>query len=210
MKKSTLLSITLFIGITVTYGQQTIAVKKLDKAGIPKAVTYVGQVKSAIQWKDMAGNHVVVLAEKGPYQNPKYKHEEDGSDGELYAYHYLLIDTAALIWKLYDYVRDCPLDMEAEFIQNSLSVTDLDKDGVGEIWFLYRIACHGDVSPAELKLFLYQGRQKYAMRGQTKVRISEKETIGGDYQFDAAFHAAPKVFRDYAQMLWKKFVQQSE
>lgn len=74
------------------------------------------------------------------------------------------------------------------------------------MWVMYRTVCHGDVSPMEMKVIMYQGTQKYAMRGETRVKTSETETYGGDYKFDPAFAKAPKAIKDFAMKLWKAHV----
>ena len=64
-------------------------VTTLSAAQLPKEVSYEGNLKSAQQWSDLAGKHIVVLSETGIVQNPKFTHENDGSDAELFAYHFV-------------------------------------------------------------------------------------------------------------------------
>lgn len=99
--------------------------------------------------------------------------------------------------------------MEANFVKNTLRITDLDNNGKGEVWLMYRTVCHGDVSPSNLKVIMYQEQQKFAMRGTSKVRVSDNRFDGGDYKFDRAFMAAPQIFRDFAQKLWAEKVIQT-
>jgi hypothetical protein len=133
------------------------------------------------------------------------KNEPDGSDVFLYAYHYSIkSDSTTLKWKLTDFVKDCAFDWIAGFIKNSFAVTDLDKNGEAEVWLMYRIVCRSDVSPADMKIIMYENGKKYAVRGTTKVQFAEKEYTGGEYSFDEAFKKAPEAFRQYAEKLWKK------
>ena len=184
--------------------QGSIKVTNLDKSKLPAGVKYAGKLKNAIRWTDKSGDNILVTAETGIYKNPKFKHENEGSDAVLYAVHYIVGDTLQLTWKVYDYIKDCMVDLEAKFIKNTLQVTDLNNDGIGEVWLMYKTACQGDVSPLEMKIIMYEGTQKFAMRGHNKVRVSEKEYMGGDYKFDEAFNAGPKAFRDFALKLWNK------
>jgi hypothetical protein len=55
-----------------------------------------------------------------------------------------------------------------------------------------------------MKVIMYQGQQKFAMRGQQKTKVSATAYIGGDYKFDKAFASAPQEFRIYAQKIWKE------
>jgi hypothetical protein len=74
---------------------------------------------------------------------------------------------------------------------------------------MYKTACHGDVSPCDMKIIMYEGTNKYAMRGQNKVQLSEHEFYGGDYTFDRAFKQSPKVFKEFAIDLWEKNIMQT-
>lgn len=180
--------------------------EKLSKASIPKKAIYIGELKTAVRWKDNRGIHYVLTSETGITSNKK---GGEGRNAALYAYHYLMQgDTLKQTWRLYDYIKDCPVDLEAGFVRNSFAVTDLNKNGTAEVWLMYRTYCKGDVSPSEMKIIMYQAEKKYALRGTTKVQVSEKEYYGGNYSFDAAFKKAPEVFRKYAEQLWKKNVSE--
>jgi hypothetical protein len=69
---------------------------------------------------------------------------------------------------------------------------------------MYKTVCHGDVSPSNMKIIMYEGNKKYAVRGTNKVKVSDKEYDGGAYTFDEAFKNGPQPFRSYALQLWKK------
>ncbi|MGB4775074.1 MAG: hypothetical protein WBP45_07880 [Daejeonella sp.] len=51
---------------------------------------------------------------------------------------------------------------------------------------------------------MYEDNQKFAVRGATKVKVSEKDFEGGNYTFDKALKTGPAVFKEYATQLWKK------
>ena len=55
-----------------------------------------------------------------------------------------------------------------------------------------------------MKIIMYEGVKKFAIRGQSFVKLSAKETYGGTYTMDKAFKNGPEVFRQYAIQLWKK------
>jgi len=194
---------TLFLSLT-TDAQNKLAVKNLDSTNLPLGIQYQGKLKQAIRWKDSYGDNIVLTSETGIYINPKFKHDTEGSDAEIFAYHYIIKDTLRQTWKLYDFIRDCPVDIEATFIKQSLQVTDLNNDDVGEIWIMYKTACHGDVSPSEMKIIMYEADKKFAVRGRNKVYLTKTESVGGDYKFDQAFKEGPKQFRDFAIKMWNK------
>jgi hypothetical protein len=112
-----------------------------------------------------------------------------------------------LSWQVYDFVKDCQVDLEAGYLPNSFAVTDLNKDGKAEIWLMYKTLCAGDVSPGEMKIIMHEGVKKYAIRGQNKVQIGQNQYDGGKYTFDEAFSNGPETFKNYAQELWKKNIR---
>lgn len=190
------------------------AVQQLDLKNLPNGIRYEGNIKTAVRWTDKAGVNVVITTETGIHESKKFKHENNGSDAELFAYHFLIKDNSAVrSWRVYDFIHDCPVDIEASFIENTFQVTDLNKDGVGEVWLMYKKVCHGDVSPSELKIIMYQGTQKFAIRGESKVLDGiddkgNKHYSGGNYKFDQAFANGPAAFLTFAKKLWHQHVLQ--
>ena len=197
----------IFIGLLLittqyTLGQGKIALTHLTKSELPKGITFKGNLKEAVRWTDKSGVNLVITCETEEAVS-KTAPSEDYREKYLFAHHYLLFeDSIKQTWKVTDYIKECPLDIAADFVKNTFQVTDLDKDGVGEVWMMYLLTCTGDVSPAEMKIILYEGTQKHAMRGENKVDIGNGEFVGVDYKFDKAFNQAPTVFRDFAKKLW--------
>lgn len=201
------LAIALLLFYSFSFAQ--VSVKKLDKASIPKTFKYSGILKNAVTWKDSSGTHYVITTETGNVAS-KVEPEAGNHDADLFAYHYLSTkDSLRLTWKVFDFIKDCPVDLDASFIKNSFAVTDLNKDGQAEVWLMYKTACRGDVSPSDMKIIMYEKDKKYAVRGTNKVKVSEKEYYGGEYTYDAAFKSAPEVFRSYAKTLWQKNIMET-
>ena len=208
-KRTYILSLFVLAAWTL-FGQGKVAINPLDLTKLPQGINYEGQIKTAVRWTDSLGDNIAILTETGVFQNKKSKHEDGGQDAELFAYHYLVkADSAFQTWRVYDFISDCPLDVEARFIKNAFQVTDLNQDGISEVWLMYKTACHGDISPCDMKIIMYQGQQKYAMRGHNKVKVSEKEFYGGDYKFDTIFQNGLKIFRDFAKKMWDKNILQT-
>ena len=195
--------LTLLCSMTA-FGQGQIITNNLDTTKLPNGIKLTGNVKSAVRWTDKLGDNIVITTETGETIN-KTAPSDDYRDAALYAYHYIEInDSIILTWKVYDFIKECPLDIEANFVKNTFQVTDLNNDGVAEVWLMYKTVCHGDISPSNMKIIMYQGQQKYAMRGRNKVQISDKESVGGDYKFDKAFNDGPTIFKDFAIKLWDR------
>lgn len=178
---------------------------KLDKKSIPVSIKYIGNIINAVRYMDSEGEHIVITTETGRTRSKGQAKDETLSDADLYAYNYKIIgNQQVLTWQVYDFVKDCTVDIEATYIPNTFAVTDLNNDGKAEIWLMYKTACRGDVSPSVMKIIMYEGNKKYAVRGTNKVKLSAKDYIGGNYTLDEAFKTGQESFRLYALQLWKK------
>jgi hypothetical protein len=174
---------------------------------VPKSVKYSGRLQTAQRWTDADGDKLLLTTETGVFRNPSIKHGyDDGRDAELSAYLYILKGSAKLLWRVQDFTHDCPVDPAATFNNVKPFITDLDNNGHVEVWLVYRVSCKGDVSPSEMKVIMYDGAAKYAMRGRTRVKYAND---GGEYKFDQRFLSGLKVFRDYAIGLWNKTVEET-
>ena len=182
-----------------------VKVSALARTAIPANLKYTGKVKQALRYTDRTGTYCVLATETGlvPAANPN-----DGQQADLYAYQYQMPATGAptLSWQVHDFVPDCPLDLEAQFLPGSLAVTDLDQNGTAEVWMVYRTNCRGDVSPSTQKIIMREGAKKYAVRGNSRIQVGPRMYDGGDYKLDAAFQAAPAAFRQHAIKLWQRYM----
>lgn len=186
-------------------------INEIDSSQFPKALKYEGFIKKAFRWKDKSGDNIAIITETGSYRSQKIQQEfEQGKDAKLFGYHFLIKDNQAIqTWKVYDYINDCPDDITVSFIKNTFKITDLNRNGVAEIWLMYKMACQSDVSPSDMKIIMHEGKQKFAMRGVNRVQIGIDDNgknifMGGEYKFDKAFDKVPKVLKDYAVDLWNK------
>lgn len=185
------------------YGQMKII--KVDSTKLPKGVKFSGHILNAVKWNDSLGSNYAVATETGEYSTND-QGGEDVRNTALYVYHYVAKnDSLKLLWRIYDYNSECPVDVIFGFIQNTFNVTDLDKNGVAEVWAMYKNHCAGDVSPAPTKVIMYEGIKKYALRGEDRVQVSEKDFAGGQYLLDENFKNGNPLFRQYAINLWEKY-----
>jgi hypothetical protein len=188
-------------------GRAQVKVRPLAPTAIPATLRHVGKVVQALRYTDRTGTYCVLATETGPAPaaNP-----DDGQRADLYAYHYQMPTTGAptLSWQVHDFVPDCPLDLEAQFLPGSLSATDLDQNGTAEVWVVYRTTCRGDVSPSTQKIIMREGAKKYAVRGNSRIQVGAKQFDGGDYKLDAAWQTAPAAFRQHAVKLWQRYMSE--
>jgi hypothetical protein len=187
-----------------------------DPQALPQEIRYNGKIVAGARWLDQNGENLLLLCQTGPVSKPVprsskyYGFEKWGVTAELHGYHYVKAGKKfALWWKIFDSVKTCPFDLVATFLPNSLTITDLDGNGVAESTFLYKLGCRSDVSPVQLKLIMHEGKAKYALRGETMVPTTEPgKKLGGQKVVDPAFDHAPKVFLDYAVQQWNVFVEE--
>ena len=94
--------------------------------------------------------------------------------------------------------------MTAAFHPDALEVTDLDHDGIGELWFGYEVGCRSDVSPNTYKLLALEGGNKYILRGETLIDDGSGQKYGGTYEVDPSFTRGPPAFLAHARALWDR------
>ncbi len=208
---------------------------KLDAADIPAMVKIKGKLHQAWKWNDQLGENILVTSFNGPY-NDKNKTEdgEEGQSAELFALHYAgKPGEYKVITTFKEREISCPFDITAGFIPGSITITDLDKDGIAEFKLQYLLACRSDVSPATMKLALYENGKKYGLTGLSWIRyspefkfnVSEKDVNlaalppltddtedmlrrFGRYENEKDFAEAPVEFIAYARKEWLKHVME--
>lgn len=181
---------------------KTTTVKAAD---IPKSIEYKGNIVTALRYTDNLGDNMLITTETGVTDDPYKEGEPNTDSAELFAWHYTLKNGSwVLNWKVYDFVKECPVDVVTQYTKQAIAVTDLNNDKTAEIWLMYKLACHSDVSPCDMKIIMYEKGKKYAVRGENRVDAGGGVFLGGEYALDAVFKQGPKPFSDYAIKLWKK------
>ena len=176
-----------------------------DVNNVPDEIKYQGKVVAGARWEDKNGSNILLLTET-KQKLSQGKSEETKREKELFGYHFIDKEMGPeLLWKINDFVKDCEFDITLESITGSLTITDLDKDGIAESTFLYMQSCRSDVSPSGLKLIMHEGDKKYAIRGTTKIQFKGEKPIGGEMNIDTSFNLAPDTFLNYAKEQWAKF-----
>lgn len=174
---------------------------KVDQADLAqKGIAFSGKLDAALQVVDRDGAHVLLLT------SVRGASHEGASDGRVER-----IDLLVRYfrrggngqqgpwmeeWTIKDGV-DCPgLDADAAFFTDAVSVTDVNRDGVAEVSVPYKMFCGGGIDAETIKIIMRQGREKYALRGESLVRLPGQAAFGGSYKLDAALalpaHAAYK------------------
>jgi hypothetical protein len=190
-----------------------------------------GKLLEAKQWVDANGQNLLLVL-RTPERTMPSKDMDEVRQAELHIRQYVRHNSIYLeLWRLQDAVRECPVDLTLDPLPGATSITDLDNDGQTETTVLYRLACRGDVSPAQLKLIMREGKAKYALRGQmiqllnyssketqrkmltkpiccadnTKPTDANYEQLEGLYQNEKDFATAPPAFLTYARQQWRRW-----
>jgi len=138
-------------------------------------------------WRDKNGRNTVLFAKN------KF---------DVFVYHYLIPDgDVKLLHKIEDGLNGCDADLTLDFIYESISITDLNDDDIGELTFAYTIGCISDVSPITLNLYSMTGENQYQITGQTAVFIGENK-IEGSKMTSSTFNNASKNLRVHAEKIW--------
>ena len=159
-----------------------------------------GTLIDGLSWQDAEGESRVLFT-----TNPVQMNKSGQQSGAVYAYFFIKNGTGwKKKWEVKDRIENCEVDATCEFLPNSFTITDNDANNLGEVCFLYKLSCKGDVSPDEKKLIMYEGANKYAIRGSTILEYNGSKE-GGDKKIDASFTKAAKPLLDFANSQWDKF-----
>lgn len=206
---------------------------KVATADLPTSITIKGKVQEAWKWNDRLGENLLITTSK-MLRADKDEYAQEVQSAEIYAFHYTKQDRGYVqIGLMSDAEKSCPLDITCDFIPGSTTITDLDKDGIAEIKVQYSLACRGDVSPATMKLIMYENRVKYELRGKMWLKSSpeDKFTVTendvnleklpklndefdellrtfGRYENEKEFATAPPGFLTFARNEWLKHVKE--
>ena len=210
----------------------TIEPVKILASDIPVSIKVKGKIQAAWKWTDKQGDNILITTHVEPYDDKrKNEYGEEGQTAELHAVLFLKKgDRYENIWMLNDEEKSCPFDITCAFIENSTTITDLDKDGFAEVKLQYSLACRSDVSPATMKIMIYENGEKYSLSGlmwlpyspDFKYDVTEKDVnlenvpklkdeteemlrSFGRYQSEKDFTKAPSEFLTFARTEWLKY-----
>jgi hypothetical protein len=169
-----------------------------------------GDLVTARMVEDHTGTHILLLTSIGSASRERPSHRRT-ERVDLRASYYRKVNNLANIgtwtedWNIKDAV-DCPgLDSSASFFASHVTVTDLNKDGVAEITVPYKMFCGGGIDSATIKIIMRQGSEKYALRGDSLVRILGQRGFGGSYQTDTTLSLLRNTaYREHLLKVWKQ------
>lgn len=165
---------------------------------------YKDHIERAIAWQDNNGDNYVFFASQDAGIVEKLQFGGKDAAKTLHAVHIVSKNgTNKQLWEMNDFEPTCEFDLFLNYIYRSVELTDLDKNGIKEISFMYSLGCISDVSSVPVKLMLYDNGTKYPLRGTSRNSSDSKEEPS--YKVDKAFDKAPSGFLDFAKKQWEKY-----
>lgn len=164
-----------------------------------------GHVVKLKKVKDDYGYHLLVLTRKvGPSpSNPDFRRTEAISIQALY---YTRVNGQWVQeWTIKDSV-DCPgQDVTTDFFMDSITVTDINRDGRAEVTVPYHTFCGGGMDAQTVKVILREGDLKLAIRGTSSFVSGSPndEPIIGEKRYDQNL-LQPKYsrYRQHMDNVW--------
>lgn len=197
-----------FIFYCISASSQIIAQKSLNDSSLFKSKVK-GTIQQLYKWEDKAGKNYFIIstmeALNSTAKTSIYNEDCNGDcyDKEIYAYHF--IGTDSVICKSLDFIKACNYDNIVEARENATRITDINKDGLCEVWFMYSMACTSDVSCRTLKLLMFDQNQKFVVRGTSQPSKNQiDKEYGGKYIPDVSFSKLSEQYQLFAKKLWKE------
>lgn len=176
----------------------------IDSTNIPEEISFKGRIDSILKWKDKTGEYIAIRTRTDISESRDEINHFIVKSIDLYSYCFKLDPSTqkySRTWHIHDFVHNCEFDLKAIYFPRTFQLTDLNHNQIPEIWTMYAISCRSDVSPSEMKIIVYEGNQKYALRGRMKIKI-HGESDGGEYVLDKAFQKAHPELIKHAKDLW--------
>lgn len=197
---------------------------KLEEKDVKGIYEYSGHFIGGITWLDNNGENILIISKSDKFLgeiaiNARKNHEfeivngdtsfygieSEAFDQEIFAYNYVKQnDNLSLLWKMYDFEKDCVMNLIIQYLENPPLLTDLDNDNIMESWIIYKKTCTSDVSPLDLKIIMHEGNKKYALRGKNIVETGVDSYAGGEKEFDSNFKNGDQRFIGFAENIWEE------
>jgi hypothetical protein len=157
---------------------------------LPAGLTAKGTVVAIASFTDKNGENVVYV---------------ETVENEIHAYGFVKKDEWKSLWQAADGFRDCKGSVTITYKPTSLGVTDVDGDTLAESSFGYEMACSAENAPMQLKLLMYEGAMRYALRGSQRYTVNGT-MAGGDFKPDTALQGASMPFKRFMTETWDRLL----
>ena len=189
---------------------KSIQIDTLSYDDIPKSLDFRGTVVEALKWTDSKGANILIQSITGHFTWKDY--DKDLTDymiqdkSELYAYLFQKSKSDNEYkrkWRVYDYTECFGVDWFIGFVPKATTITDLDTDGIAEISMPYVSICRGGMDPGVMKIIMYEGSTKYALRGSTMLMCKSEHPYGGEYKTSENLKTN-RTFMDFFKKHWDR------
>lgn len=163
----------------------------------------IDSAKNMLSWTDRQGYHIVMMETF----DERSGEEPDTQSSWVYITHELQTESRRnQTWTYQSGEYDCPVDVYAGF-RAAPTFSDLNEDGVYEIWFIIEKSCKGDISPSQLEILMVdENGKQYLAQGETLLHFPDGNIDGGAYDV-GDFDRLPQIYRDFAE---NYFLQNSQ
>ena len=163
-----------------------------DQAKLPSQIKYKGKVLRGSRWVDAKGENVVIFSEI-----------TRKDDWYFYLYHYRITNgTIELIRRIRDKQECARPGNLGKLHTDSIHLTDLDQDRVGEISFTYLLGC-GEASQSTAKLMFTEDGKKFAIRGTPRFEDHAAQKVQKtQYKIDKGWAETSPQFLPFALKTW--------
>ena len=170
----------------------------------------IGEKVSDVWFTDAQGEHYLILSNTGKINDMEFPESGDKFyDVELYTYLFTTSSEALILdWMIKDSVVKCGPEIYAEFGGEAYDLTDLDNDGMKEVWINYSIGCNSKNVPLKMRVIMTENKSQYVMDGEKRVKIGPDNFKGGDYTFGENVSNIATSFKDHFKKIWKEQVDQ--
>lgn len=197
--------------------EEYFVIQKLTQSQVTSAISMKGEVyKNAYHWIDKNGENLLVFSEKPTRSYPAtfldggYEETVEVWESSIYVQLYNKTKEKWIeSWSMQDYINDCDNEyFYLDFLEKDPSITDLNNDGLAEVWLAYKVACHWhwDSEQNNMKVLMYENGKKYASRGVSKQHRYNLEFDGfvdAKYNFDEAFESTHNLIQEKLHEIWQ-------
>lgn len=164
---------------------------------LPSEIQYKGEIVDGAHWVDKNGEHYLIISEftKGePFSK--------GYASNIYATCYKKKDQQ---WEVYWNIKEFNQGVweSTVYTDKSLSITDLDHNGIAESCFHYRVTPDG-LDPERVKVLMHVNGEKYGIRGQLGAEVESFDELEIK-TIDSKFKNIAPIFQEHASQIWDNY-----
>lgn len=187
----------LLCSIKVVGQQKALKLSKINFYDLPKEIEQPNNTKAIYYWEDNNGKNYLVLTNLRQI-----------GKGNLEVFHYTQNDSTIKLVKCLQESRRSEFMKKYEFLMNSIMLTDLNKNGIGEITLQYKSDCRTDISALYKELFFLENGKVSKLEGYMNLKLNNKIIEHGHYINDDDFKSGPAIILKHVKKEWAKYLNE--